>query len=81
MSRILALTKKAFEYSQAHKLGFGFARCQKMVLKEIRIYERELDRRAGLCFETTDDYLTTTYSDPTGEQAVRSVIRTQLVNA
>ena len=81
MFDVLALTKSALNFSRDNKLGFGFQRCRKIVLKEIRAYEREMDRRAGLCFETSDDYRSTTHSDPTGEQAVRNVIRSMLVNA
>lgn len=81
MFDVLSLTKSAVEYSKAHGLGFGFQRCRKIVLKEIRAVEREMDRVSGLCFETTDDYRTTTFSDPTGEQAVRNVIRSMMASA
>lgn len=80
MFDVQSLSHAALKFSRENNLGFGFQRCRKIVLKEIRIYEREVERRAGLCFETSDDYRSTTHSDPTGEQAVRNVIRSMLVS-
>ncbi|MEJ5928721.1 hypothetical protein WG915_08850 [Corynebacterium sp. H128] len=81
MFDVLELTKAAAGFADSNGIGLGFQRCRKIVLKEIRIYEREVERTSGLCFETSDDYKTTTYSDPTGETAVRNAIRSLIARS
>ena len=78
---VRSLTQSAFDFAKKNGLHLSVSRCRRIVLKEIRIIGREDERRFGLRFETSDDYRTTSYSDPTGEQAVRNVIRSLMVNA
>lgn len=80
MFEVSVLTRATM--SECEKLGvnFSFKQCKRIVLKAIRIIEREEERKYGLCFQTSDEYRTTTYSDRTGETAVNNVIRALLTN-
>lgn len=75
------LTREALAMSEELGMNFGFKQCKRIVLSAIRRIEREEERLFGLRFETSDDYRSISHSDPTGEQAVRNVIRSLLVNA
>lgn len=81
MYDVAKLTRETLHMSKELGFSFNFRQCKRIVLTAIRRMEKETDRLAGLCFETSDDYLTMSHSDPTGEQAVRNVIRSLLVNA
>lgn len=80
MFDVPALTRETLRMSEELGFNFGFKQCKRIVLKAIRRIEIEETRLFGLTFETSDDYRTTSYSDPTGEQAVRNVIRSLLAN-
>lgn len=61
-------------------LSLNFRQCKRIALKAIRVAEHEDDRLFHLRLETTDDYKSTSYSDPTGDQAVRNILRSLLAN-
>lgn len=81
MSKVADLTRETQAMSRSMGLNFNFRQCKRIVLNAIRRMEREEDRLFGLRFETSDDYKIFSYSDPTGETAVRNLIRHMLTSA
>lgn len=61
-------------------LCLNFRQCKRIAIKAIRIAEREDDRLFHLQLKTSDDYRSTSYSDPTGEQAVMNILRSLLAD-
>ena len=68
------LSNIAFAFCEENSIPLSYSQCQRIVLKVIRIMEREHIRIHEVHAVTSDDYKTITHSDPTGEAAVRNVL-------
>lgn len=81
MFNVPELTHKAVAMSKELGEPLSFNRCKRLVWMAVKKIEADEDRRSGLCFKTTDNYKSITYSDTTGEEAVMNIIRSLLVSA
>lgn len=81
MFNVPELTHKAFALSTELGTPMSFKKCKRIVWMAVKKIEADEDRRFGLCFKTTDNYKSITYSDTTGEEAVMNLIRSLLVSA
>lgn len=56
-------------------IGIGEQRLKRIILKVVKRMERERARLERVEFMTSDDVRVIDYQDPTGESAVRNVMR------
>lgn len=56
-------------------IGIGEQRLKRIILQVVRRMEREQTRLERVEFMTSDDVRVIDYQDPTGESAVRNVMR------
>ena len=68
------LVSMAMRWAADNNRPISLSRAKKLALAVARRIEREEARVFGLCLETTDDFRPATYSDRTGEEAVRRIL-------
>lgn len=69
----------AQKFAVEHGFTISLSKARRLALAVQKRMEREDHRRFVGWFETSDDYRATTNSDPTGEQAVRNVLREMML--
>ena len=75
MSMSLQLTISAKEFCAANGIHIGHTRLRRIVQKTIRRMEHERRRLERMEITTPDGYSFIDYRDPTGESAVRNIMR------
>ncbi|MEJ4112736.1 hypothetical protein ACGE24_03960 [Corynebacterium kroppenstedtii] len=75
MSMSLDLTISAKRFCQANKIQIGHTRLRRIIQKVIRRMEHEQRRLEQVEITTPDGYSFIDYQDPTGESAVRNIMR------
>lgn len=68
------LVSMAMRWAADNNQPISLMRAKKLARAVARRMEREEDRLFGVRFETSDDFRPTTYSDRTGEEAVRRIL-------
>ncbi|RAV34878.1 hypothetical protein [Corynebacterium heidelbergense] len=72
---VLELKTTAQHYCKRHRIDINQHRLKRIVLKVVKRMEREADRLTRIEIITPDGYRCIDYSDPTGESAVRNIMR------
>lgn len=72
---VLELKVTAQRFCKRHRIDIGQSRLKRIVLKTVKRMEREADRLTRIEIITPDGYKFIDYTDPTGESAVRNVMR------
>ena len=75
MSMSLQLTISAKEFCEEAGINIGHTRLRRIVQKTIRRMEHEQKRFERMEITTPDGYSFIDYQDPTGESAVRNIMR------
>lgn len=75
MSMSLQLTISAKEFCEGAGIQIGHTRLRRIVQKTIRRMEHEQKRFERMEITTPDGYKFIDYQDPTGESAVRNIMR------
>ena len=74
-SMVFELTAEAKKMCREHGIGIGEQRLKRIVLRVVKRMEREQARLQRVEITTGDDVRVIDYKDPTGESAVRNVMR------
>ena len=74
-SRVFDLTQQAKAMCREHGIEIGEQRLKRIVLRVVKRMERERARLEWVEITTGDDVRVVDYQDPTGESAVRNVMR------
>ena len=74
-SMVFDLTDEAKKMCSEYGIGIGEQRLKRIILKVVKRMERERARLERVEVMTSDDVRVIDYQDPTGESAVRNVMR------
>lgn len=74
-SMVFDFTAEAKKMCREYGIGIGEQRLKRIILKVVKRMERERARLERVEFMTSDDVRVIDYQDPTGESAVRNVMR------
>lgn len=74
-SMVFDLTAEAKKMCRQYRIDIGEKRLRRVILKVVKRMEREQARLERVEFTTSDDVRVIDYQDPTGESAVRNVMR------
>ena len=74
-SMVFDLTDEAKKMCSEYGIGIGEQRLKRIILKVVKRMEREQARLERVEVTTSDDVRVIDYQDPTGESAVRNVMR------
>lgn len=74
-SMVFDLTTEAKKMCRQYRIDIGEKRLRRVILKVVKRMEREQARLERVEFTTSDDVRVIDYQDPTGESAVRNVMR------
>lgn len=72
---VLELKTTALFYCKSNRININRNRLTRIVLKVVKRMEREADRLTRIEIITPDGYKFIDYADPTGESAVRNIMR------
>lgn len=74
-SIVFDLTTEAKKMCRQYRIDIGEKRLRRIILKVVKRMECEQDRLERVEVTTADDVRVIDYQDPTGESAVRNVMR------
>lgn len=74
-SMVFDLTVEAKKMCRQYRIDIGERRLKRIILQVVRRMEREKARFERVEVTTADDVRVIDYQDPTGESAVRNVMR------
>lgn len=74
-SEVFELKTSARDFCLRHKIDIGERKLTRMVVKVIKRAEHERKRLERMEITTPDGYSFIDYQDPTGESAVRNIMR------
>lgn len=72
---VFELKVSARRFCKSNRIDINERRLTRIVLKVVKRMEREADRLTRIEIITPDGYRCIDYSDPTGESAVRNIMR------
>lgn len=75
MDSVLELTLSAKSFCEMNSISIGHTRIRRIVLKVRKRMEHEQRRLERMEITTTDGFQFIDYKDPTGESAVRNIMR------